>query len=646
MAFQLGQRAESTPGAGVGTVASPAIEGPFVGREQELDQLVQARDETIRTRTPKVVVIDGAPGIGKSRLVRELFAATRATLPVTTILHGRCPPPGSGGSNWAPAEMLCNAFGLGAELTPHELDARLASGVARALEPLGLPPREVTRTTQALAASAGILIPGNPYDRAEPRDVQSAIVRAWARLFNGYARAGSVLVVLEDIHWASASGCYLIDGVTRALSGPLLHLFTTRPGLREARPGFLVEESIDWIGLAPLSVDACAGLISGLLGGGEVSSDVVSPIVARSEGNPFYLEEAVRHLVQMGALRRDDERWHAEPRTGGRAMPDTLASVMAARIDGLPVADRRVLQEAAVIGQDFWEGALRSVLGEAGLDRRLRNLSEQGLVLPHEQSSIPGQSEWTFKHVLVRDAAYDTLTDPARARSHAAVGAWLADLPPETVDQVSEMIAMHFLRATELGGTDAWDPAHREVVRATAMRRLLHAGDRARQRSALDRAAELHQAALGISTSATERARAQSALAQDLEYGLAGAPALDQYRLARQTAIQAGLPDEDRARICLGMGRLLGLRWGGFPSRQDPAELDELVDEGLRLATDPETRAWLLAIKAATGLRWSGWAPRDPRPVDERLQAAEAALDGARRLDVSNHEGLVNNVRG
>ena len=99
------------------------------------------------------------------------------------------------------------------------------------------------------------------------------------------------------------------------------------------------------------------------------------------------------------------------------------------------------------------------------------------------------------------------------------------------------------------------------------------------------------------------RARALAALAQDLEYGLSGARALDQYRLARAMAAEAGLPDEDRARICLGMARVLGLRWGGFPSPQDPAELDEVVDEGLRLATNPETRFWLLGVRASAGLR-------------------------------------------
>lgn len=631
---------------GAGIASHPPFEAPLVGRTAELGSLVASFDQTVHSGQPRCVVVEGAPGIGKSRLTRELVTATRDAFPGTTILYGRCPPPGSGGSNWAPAEMLRHAFGIGAELTPHEVDARLMSGVSQALEPLGLPQRELVRTAQALAASAGMLIPGNPYDRAEPRDVQSAIVRAWARLFNGFARAGNVLVVLEDIHWASASGCYLIDGVTRSLSGPLLHMFTTRPGLRELRPGFLVEDSIDWIRLAPLSVDACAALVEGLLGDDQVPPDLVSPIVARSEGNPFYVEETVRHMVQVGALRKERGRWQADVQPGARVMPDTLASVMAARIAALPVSDRRVLQEAAVIGRDFWEGALQSVLGDAGLDRTLRNLSERGLILLRTQSTIQGHTEWTFKHVLVRDAAYDTLGDAARARSHAAVGAWLADLPPETVDEVTELIAMHFHRATELGGSDAWDPVHTEVVRSTAFRRLIHAGDRARQRSALDRAGELHRAALGLATSASEQARAQAALAQDLEYGLAGQAGLDQYRRARETATQAGLPEGDRARICLGMGRLLGLRWGGFPSRQDPAELDEVIDEGLRLANDPETRSWLLGVRAAAGLRWSGWAPPDPRPVEERLQAAAASLDGARRLELANLEGIATNVRG
>jgi DNA-binding NarL/FixJ family response regulator len=208
------------------------------------------------------------------------------------------------------------------------------------------------------------------------------------------------------------------------------------------------------------------------------------------------------------------------------------------------------------------------------------------------------------------------------------------------------MVATHEQLALELDDGEAWDPAEREVIRSTAIRRLLYAGDRARQRSALDRAVELHEAALRIASPGTERARALAALAQDREFGLAGIPALELYRQARAAAREAGLPDDERARICIGMGRVLALRWGGFPTRQDPAELDEVIEEGLRLADDPESRAWLLALKTAAGLRRSGWAPPDPISLDERIDAGTTAIEEARRLGAVNLQGIVLQARG
>ena len=638
---------DSQPAAGATErVKHAPYEASFVGRDPELARLVAALHETIDTGRPRFMVVEGEPGIGKSRLLRELGAITRASAPGSTILQGRCPPRGPGVSNCAPAELLRGAFGIDADLPASELDAAFVGAVGRAVEPLKLSRRDVVRTAQALATSAGILLPGNAYDRAEPRDVQAAIILAWSRLFDGYARRDTTVVLLEDIQWAGAELRALIAGVVPTLVGPVFHVVTTRPGLREEQPGFLDGPGIEWLTLSPLSAEASDSLVSGLLGANRLGAEVTSTITARAEGNPFFLEEAIRHLIETGALRREQSGWRAGSDRPSGAIPASLASVLAARIEALPLDERRVLQEAAVAGATFWEGMLHHVLGDALIAARLERLSERGLVTFRTETSLAGQAEWQFKHELVRDAAYGTMSARRRARSHAAVAAWLTGLAPDLVDEVAELVATHELTAVELDDGGAWQPAERELIRSTAIRHLLYAGDRARQRSALDRAVELHEGALRIATTEAERARALAALAQDHEFGLAGIPALELYRQARSAARLAGLPDDERARICLGTGRLLALRWGGFPVRQNPAELDEAVEEGLRLANDPESRAWLLALKAAAGLRWSGWSPPDPLPIDDRLTAAAAALDAADRLAAPNLAGIVLHVRG
>jgi DNA-binding NarL/FixJ family response regulator len=632
--------------AGAAGAGHPAFEASFVGRGPELDRLVSILRETVRTGRPRFLVIEGAPGIGKSRLARELTAAARTSAARSTILQGRCLPGGPGVGNWAPAEMLRRAFGIGSEVSAGELERAFLAGVARSVEPLNLPRREATRTAQALATSAGILLPGNPYDRAEPRDVQFATTQAWGRLFDGLARSGPTLVVLEDIHWAGASLRSIISGVVPSLAGPILHVVTTRPGLREEHPTFLDAADVEWIRLEPLPDDASDAIIADILGGSPPGEEMRSTIIGRAEGNPFFLEETVHHLVEIGALRRDGNGWRAAgDRTSG-SLPTSLSSVLAARIDALPLDERQVLQEAAVIGRTFWEGSLRHVLGDARLDALMTGLTERGLISPIVDSSLPGEAEWQFKHGLVRDAAYGTLTARRRARSHAAAGAWLSTLAPGLVDEVAEMVATHEQLAVELDDGGAWDPLERELIRSTAFRHILYAGERARQRSALDRAVEFHEAARRIASTEQERARALASLAQDHEFGLAGMPALELYRQARATARDAGLPDEERARICLGMGRVLALRWGGFPVRQDPAELDEVVAEGLWLANEPESRAWLLALKSAAGLRWSGWGAPDPIPIEERLDASAIALQEATRLRAMNLSGIVLHTRG
>ena len=321
--------------------------------------------------------------------------------------------------------------------------------------------------------------------------MQTAIIRAWSRLFEGYSRRGGTLVLLEDIQWAGASLRTLIAGVVPTLVGPVMHIVTTRPGLREEHPDFLDGPGIDWLTLPPLDAEASDTLISGLLGGHPLASELRATIISRAEGNPFFLEETVRHVVEAGALEREGTSWRASGDQTSSAIPFSLASVLSARIQALPLDERRVLQEAAVVGRTFWEGTLHHVLGDADIAGKLERLSKRGLISWREESTLPGQVEWQFKHVLARDAAYDTLSARRRARSHAAVGAWLASLAPSLVDEVAEMVAMHERTAVESDDGGVWDPAERESIRSTAFRHLMYAGDRARQRSAFDLAVEL-----------------------------------------------------------------------------------------------------------------------------------------------------------
>jgi DNA-binding CsgD family transcriptional regulator len=616
-------------------VGHPSFEAPFVGRAAELEALLAALDDALANDRPRFVLVDGAAGIGKSRLVREFLTVARDRAPAAAVLQGRCLAANRGVSYWALGEVLRRACGIGLDDHAEDAETRLRDGVARILAPLEIGPAKTIEALHALAVSAGIGVPGNPLEHGEPRIVPPLITHAWAQLLSAQARGGGAIVVVEDLHWAGSTMTSALPAIASGLRGPLLLVATARPAFLGREPGFMAAQGIEVLAVRPLERDEAAGLADALLPDEGLSDDLRSTALARSEGNPYFLEETVRHLVESGAAE------HA-------AIPSSIQAVLVARIEALPLAERRVLQEASVVGRVFWEGPIRQMLGAADIGDSLRRLSDRGLVYLRPTSSLSGEVEWSFKHALLRDAAYGTMTTGHRARSHASVAAWLEQIAADHETELAGLIAEHYRLAIEQDPDgSAWrDPADRERVRATAVRYLLLAGTIAHQRYALDKAVELHEAALRHARSDAERARALAALGLDHESGLDGPRAVDAYRRAMEPADRAPLPADERARIRLGAARTLAIRWGAFPVRPSPAEIDEFVDDGLALAEDAETRLWLLAMKGAGGIRWDAAHLSDPGFVAERRRAVVAARDGARSLGLADLSVVASRLLG
>ena len=603
-------------------VGRPSLEAPFVGRTAELEVLLGALDDAFREGRPRYVLVDGEAGIGKSRLVREFLAAARSRASAAAILQGRCLATGRGTSYWALGEVLRRACGIGLDDRAEDAEQRLRDGLARILAPLGLAQAEQEETLDALATSAGIVIPGNPLERADPRIVPAAITRAWGRFLTAHTRRGGAILVIEDLHWAGSPLISALPVIASMLDGPLLLVATARPAFLGREPEFLSDHGLVTVEVPALGVDDAAGLVKALLPKGTLPADLQATVVARAEGNPYFLEEAVRHLAEAG----------------NAAIPDSIQAVLVARIEALPLAERRVLQEAAVVGRVFWEGPVRAALGAADIGDALRRLAERGLVFTRPTSSLSGEVELSFKHALLRDAAYGTMTASHRARSHASVGAWLEGIADDPKAELAGLIGEHFRLAIEQDPDGvAWpDAADRERVRASAVRYLLLAGSSAHQRFALDKAIELHEAALRHATSDTERARVLTALGQDHESGLEGPAAIDAYRQAIEAADRVPLGADERAQIRLAAGRTMGVRWGSFAVRPNQTEIDEFVDSGLALAEDAETRLWLLATRGAAGIRSGKALLSDPTFVADRSRAVNAALEGAQQLGLND----------
>ena len=620
-----------------GEARMAALRSPLVGRDRELNHLSGLLDETLETATPRFVLVYGPAGIGKSRLIVEFLAAARARSDFN-VLTGRCRATGRGITYWALAEILRQAFGIALDDPADVAAEKMVRGARAALAGLELPEQELARTVSALATTAGIPLPDDPLSELEPRLVVDELARAWPRFATALARNRPTIVVVEDLHWAGEPLLEMLARLIGRSDGPLLIVATARPEFAATRPSFVAgREGATAISLQSLTEAEGTALFEGLLQSVELPGGLQREIVRTADGNPFFLEEIVLQMIDTGVIVRERDRWRASVENAAIALPDTVHGVIAARIDTLAGDDKRVLQEAAVVGRRFWLEPLSRVLAEAAVTSALLRLEERGLVVARPTSSLSGQAEYQFKHALVRDVAYAGLPKARRARAHAEHAVWLEELASDRREELAELIAAHYTSA--LTGEDAdlaWadDSAGWQTARTRGFEALLAAGDAARRRFAVARALELHEQALSLAAgNALERGRALAALGDDQEAAYHGDEAFEAYLPALE--LLRGEPGADalRAHICLMASRMAAVKWGGFRSKPTPELWDSLVDEGLAAARDEETHAWLTVLKGNIGVRRMRLRVDDPLSLDERLQFAEAGVDAAERLD-------------
>jgi class 3 adenylate cyclase len=397
---------------------------PLVGRWQELSQLLDALVRVREERTPQLVSLVGVPGIGKTRLARELVTAVEADPDAATWLRGRCLPYGDGISFAAPAEMARAQAGILASDSEDEAAAKLRAAVE------ALPGEADAGWLEThLRPLVGL--------EAEAPEAREDSFAAWRRFFEALAEVRPLVLVFEDLHWADPGVLDFVDHLVDWASGvPLLVLCTARPELLERRP--------DWgggkrnaitISLSPLSDEETGDLVGALLGH-EPPTAVAEVVLAHAEGNPLYAEEYARMLLERGLLIRTDVS------VGDLPLPESVQGTIAARIDTLPSGEKAVLQVSAVVGKVFWLGAVAAC---AGLERDqaealLHALERKEFVRRERRSSIADEVQYAFRHVLVQEGAYAQLPRPRRAEAHERAAAWLESLAAE---ELAEQLAYH-----------------------------------------------------------------------------------------------------------------------------------------------------------------------------------------------------------
>ena len=454
---------------------------PFVGRGDELLRLRESLDRVSRERVPELVTLVGEPGIGKTRLVFELFRCLELSPTIVLWRQARSSPYGDGFTFWALGEVVKAQAGI------LETDGAAAASdkLARAVREVVSAPADAAGIEAHLRSLVGLGTPAQVHG-----DQRQAAFAAWRRFLEAVAQEHTLVLVFEDIHCADGGLLDFIEYlVAWARNVRILVICTARTGaLAETRPGWgekalgAERELPTTIELWPLSRQETGRLVAMLAGRG-IRKETKTAIVGAASGNPLYAVEYVRML---------------EDRPGEvLAVPETVQAIIASRLDSLSARDKALLQDGAVVGRVVWPGALAALGGrtKASVDRHLLELARKEFLIRVRPSSVGGESEFRFRHALVRDVAYEQIPHARRGETHRRTAEWLEALSPDRTNDRVEMLALHYLSAYELARDAGGDTGE---LSERARLSLRDAGARALSLNAFPAAERYFRAALDL----------------------------------------------------------------------------------------------------------------------------------------------------
>src|SRR5919204_954826 len=451
----------------------------LVGREPELERLVDVWGEVSRERLPGFAVVTGLPGIGKSGLLHEFSARIG---PDAATYWGGCLPYGEGITYWPVMEIVKDAAGILQSDDTVAISAKLGA----LLEGFGIEDLSVLRT-MAAAVSNLLGVPTTPRGTYQAEQITQAELH-WGirRVLQLLAHARPTALVFEDLHWAEPT---LIELITFLLEEeddiPLLIVASARPEALEQAPQLAREGPRTCVvQLEGLTKEAVRSLLRELLGSEELAASPLAATLLRTAGgNPLFLEETVEALRDAGHV--DEEGWHLPEDTIELPTPTSLQGLIGARLDQLGRAEKRVAQTASVVGSVFWPGAVTHLQGteNGSLLARIHALERRDLVHQHDVSSVAEELEFAFKHILIRDVAYGQLPKGRRMELHMRFAEWMRSLPTE---EFVEIVAWHLERACTLAGEVARSPVEPPIAEAVAA--LSAAAEKAERREGLQEA--------------------------------------------------------------------------------------------------------------------------------------------------------------
>jgi class 3 adenylate cyclase len=412
----------------------------FVGREHEIEALERAYGRVVEEAQPRLVTIIGEAGVGKTTLTREFSRRLGSRSPEPLRRVGRCSALGAAVAYKPLGDIVREHFGLLQSDSVESVRDRLGR-------------HEILGLTLGMEAPAGL----------HPLAAQDRLHQAWVGFLEELVAERPAVVLVEDLHSAEEALLNLLEAALQDVRGPLLLLGTARPELVHHRPTWGGRGSdAETLWLEALSPADASRLIDELLPA-ELPRSFRDVVVMRAEGNPFFIEELLRALIDQGAHGPDAGDWTRRELSGDLVVPDTLQAVLAARIDLLGGTEKAGLQAASVIGRTFWSGPVYELL--EGLEPDFRLLEERDFVRHRARSSIVGEREFAITHALTRDVAYGSLSKARRARLHARFAGWL-ELAGEGRDEYAALLAHHYAQAVRPEDADlAWQAEDAELGR-------------------------------------------------------------------------------------------------------------------------------------------------------------------------------------
>jgi tetratricopeptide (TPR) repeat protein len=568
----------------------PVTSAPLVGRDREMTLLESLWDRAVAERRPHLVTVIGPAGIGKSRLVKEISSSIGSR--GGRAVRGRCLPYETRAVYGAFSQQVKQIAGVFEPDPPETAREKLARAVSALV-----PEQEAPELTRYLSLLLGLGVD-------EPVDQRVLLFFAARRFIERLASEQPTLFVFEDVHWADGGELDLLEYLaSHVREESALILALARPELLDRRPtwgsGLGAQTTIS---LEPLSSSDASAIAAHVLAGSAQSAAEVARLVDVAEGNPLFIEELTASLME-GAQRTGE-------------LPTTVKSAIASRLDALPPDPRALLLDASVIGKSFWRGALHALGAAYRIDDALEALEARDLIRREPWSRVRGDTEFTFKHMLIRDVAYATLPRGGRRERHAAIARYIEETGPEQAKDLAWLLAHHWAGADEP---------------AKAIDYLLLAAERARLAWATDEVMELYGRALELAEDEALRTRIH------LLRGLAQVMLEDFENAATELGdLLPRLRGVDELEAILAMSR--ATHW---TERTD--ETIELAERALALAQQMDAQEMLGPAMARLS---QGHAMRgNEGDLDRALELGERALEvwvsGTRPVELAEHDGLL-----